>query len=147
MGGDNAPASVIDGADIAKAQAPQIEFIFVGDERLYARCWRKHSVYKMLKFCTQMLRWRPKIPHHRRCAGGGIVLCGWPLHRWPIKKLMLLCCRKYWRLDGNVKIAIADDAGITRPAIAGFFPTEQKRVCLTLVQILNAMKITLFNLR
>ena len=32
MGGDNAPAAVIDGADIAKAQAPHIEFIFVGDE-------------------------------------------------------------------------------------------------------------------
>ena len=32
MGGDNAPAAVIDGADIAKAQAPHIEFIVVGDE-------------------------------------------------------------------------------------------------------------------
>ena len=32
MGGDNAPAAVIDGADIAKAQAPHIEFIFIGDE-------------------------------------------------------------------------------------------------------------------
>ena len=31
MGGDNAPASVIDGADIAKAQASNVEFIFVGD--------------------------------------------------------------------------------------------------------------------
>ena len=34
MGGDNAPASVIDGADIAKAQASHVEFIFVGDESL-----------------------------------------------------------------------------------------------------------------
>jgi len=32
MGGDNAPDSIIDGADTAKAQAPHIEFIFVGDE-------------------------------------------------------------------------------------------------------------------
>jgi glycerol-3-phosphate acyltransferase PlsX len=32
MGGDNAPASVIYGADIAKAQTSHVEFIFVGDE-------------------------------------------------------------------------------------------------------------------
>ena len=32
MGGDNAPASVIDGADIAKAKSPHIEILFVGDE-------------------------------------------------------------------------------------------------------------------
>ena len=32
MGGDDAPASVIYGADIAKAQASHVEFIFVGDE-------------------------------------------------------------------------------------------------------------------
>jgi fatty acid/phospholipid biosynthesis enzyme len=31
MGGDNAPAAVINGADIAKAQSPQIEFLLVGD--------------------------------------------------------------------------------------------------------------------
>ena len=32
MGGDNAPASVVDGADIAKAKSPHIEILFVGDE-------------------------------------------------------------------------------------------------------------------
>ena len=32
MGGDNAPESVIDGADIAKAKSPHIKILFVGDE-------------------------------------------------------------------------------------------------------------------
>jgi len=32
MGGDNAPASVIDGADIARAKSPHIEVLFVGDK-------------------------------------------------------------------------------------------------------------------
>ena len=31
MGGDNAPAIVIKGADVAKAKNPDLEFVFVGD--------------------------------------------------------------------------------------------------------------------
>ena len=34
MGGDSAPASVVDGADIAKAKSPHIEILFVGDKKI-----------------------------------------------------------------------------------------------------------------
>mgnify|MGYP003348040686 CR=1 FL=1 len=34
MGGDNAPQSVIEGADLAKARSPQLDIVFVGDEAL-----------------------------------------------------------------------------------------------------------------
>ena len=45
MGGDNAPASVIDGADIAKAKSPHIEILFVGDERLIRPLLKRSKVF------------------------------------------------------------------------------------------------------
>ena len=34
MGGDSAPQSVVEGADLAKARSPHLDVVFVGDEAL-----------------------------------------------------------------------------------------------------------------
>ena len=46
MGGDSAPASVVDGADIAKAKSPHIEILFVGDENIIRPLLRKSKFFK-----------------------------------------------------------------------------------------------------
>jgi len=149
MGGDNAPASVIDGADIAKAQAPHIEFIFVGDE----------SRVRPLLAQTRHLQ-NAEILHTDVAVAAGdtashAVRRGRDSSMWVAiaqvadkKADAVVSAGNTGALMAMSKLQLRTMPGVTRPAIAGFFqPSKSACVCLTLVQILNAMKITWFNLR
>ena len=46
MGGDSAPASVVDGADIARAKSPHIEILFVGNEKIIRPLLGKSNFFK-----------------------------------------------------------------------------------------------------
>jgi len=51
MGGDHAPAIVVDGAALARARYPEIKFIFFGDESQIAPLIAKHS---LLRDCSSL---------------------------------------------------------------------------------------------
>ncbi|MDA0333344.1 MAG: phosphate acyltransferase PlsX [Proteobacteria bacterium] len=131
MGGDNAPASVIDGADIAKAQAPHIEFIFVGDE----------SRVRPLLVQTRHLQ-NAEILHTDVAVAAGdtashAVRRGRDSSMWVAiaqvadkKADAVVSAGNTGALMAMSKLQLRTMPGVTRPAIAGFFPTEQKRMCM-----------------
>ncbi len=131
MGGDNAPASVIDGADIAKAQAPRVEFIFVGD---------KTSMRPLL---AQTKHLRNAEILHTDVAVAAEDTASQAVRRGRDSSMWVAISRVAdKRADavvsaGNTgalmamsKLQLRTMPGVTRPAIAGFFPTEQKRMCM-----------------
>ena len=87
MGGDNAPAAVISGADTAKAKAPQIIFVFVGDEALIRPLLAKTQHLKDAEILHTSVAVALRTLHHRQCDGAVTVRCGLPSLRLQIKNL------------------------------------------------------------
>ena len=131
MGGDNAPDSIIDGADTAKAQAPHIEFIFVGDE----------SRIRPLLVKTQHLQHADTLHTDVAVAAedtaSQAVRRGRDSSMWMAISLVadkkadaVVSAGNTGALMAMSKLQLRTMPGVTRPAIAGFFPTEQKRMCM-----------------
>ena len=131
MGGDNAPSSVIHGADIAKAQASHVEFIFVGDE----------AQVRPLLEQTQHLQ-NAEILHTTVAVAAEdtasqAVRRGRDSSMWKAiakvadkKADAVVSAGNTGALMAMSKLQLRTMPGVTRPAIAGFFPTEQKRMCM-----------------
>ena len=64
MGGDSAPASVVDGADIAKAKSPHIEILFVGDEKIVRPLLERSKFFK-----------NAEVFHTDQAVSSGDLLC------------------------------------------------------------------------
>ena len=131
MGGDNAPSAVINGADIAKGQAPNIEFLLVGDEKQI----------RPLLTQTQYLV-DSQIIHTDICVSAEdtasqAVRRGRDSSMWVAisqvaskKADAIVSAGNTGALMAMAKLQLRTMKGVTRPAIAGFFPTEQKRMCM-----------------
>jgi len=131
MGGDNAPASVIHGADIAKAKSPHIEILFVGDETVIRPMLAKSKHVKNAEVL------------HTEHAVSSVDTASQAVRRGRDSSMWLAIAEvAAKRADavvsaGNTgalmamaKLQLRTMPGITRPAIAGFFPTEHSPMCM-----------------
>lgn len=131
MGGDAAPAAVVEGANIAKAQAPHVEFVLVGDA----------NQIKPLLANTQYLK-NAEILHtdvavDASATASQAVRRGRESSMWLAISLVadnkadaIVSAGNTGALMAMSKLQLRTMPGVTRPAIAGFFPTEQKRMCM-----------------
>ncbi len=131
MGGDSAPLAVINGADLAKADAPHVEFMLVGDA----------SRIKPLLAKTQHLK-NAEILHTEIAVSAGdtasqAVRRGRDSSMWlAISQVAeknadaVVSAGNTGALMAMSKLQFRTMPGVTRPAIAGFFPTEQNRMCM-----------------
>ena len=131
MGGDNAPASVIDGADLARASAPNLDIVFVGDE----------SVIRPLLDRTRYLK-NAEILHTDKAVSpmdtaSQAVRRGRESSMWlAIAEVAakradaVVSAGNTGALMAMAKLQLRTMPGITRPAIAGFFPTEKDAMCM-----------------
>ena len=131
MGGDNAPASVIDGADIAKAQFPNIEFIFVGDET------RVRALLVQTRHLQNAKILHTNVAVAAEDTASQAVRRGRDSSMWMAiaqvadkKADAVVSAGNTGALMAMSKLQLRTMPGVTRPAIAGFFPTEQKRMCM-----------------
>ena len=131
MGGDNAPASVIDGADIAKAQTPHIEFIFVGDET------RIRPMLAQTQHLQNAEILHTDVAVAAEDTASQAVRRGRDSSMWAAiaqvankKADAVVSAGNTGALMAMSKLQLRTMPGVTRPAIAGFFPTEQKRMCM-----------------
>ena len=131
MGGDNAPVSVVDGADIAKAKSPNIEIVFVGDENAIKPLLEKSKHFK-----------NAELIHTDHAVSSGdtaaqAVRRGRDSSMWlAIAEVgakradAVVSAGNTGALMAMAKLQLRTMPGITRPAIAGFFPTEHNPMCM-----------------
>jgi glycerol-3-phosphate acyltransferase PlsX len=131
MGGDSAPASVVDGADIAKAKSPHIEILFVGDENIIRPLLGKSKFFK-----------NAGVFHTDQAVSSGdtasqAVRRGRDSSMWlAIAEVAakradaVVSAGNTGALMAMAKLQLRTMPGITRPAIAGFFPTEHNPMCM-----------------
>ena len=131
MGGDNAPVSVIDGADIAKAKSPSIEIIFVGDDKIIRPLLEKSKHFSSAD-----------VIHTDHAVSSGdtasqAVRRGRNSSMWlAIAEVAakradaVVSAGNTGALMAMAKLQLRTMPGITRPAIAGFFPTEHNPMCM-----------------
>lgn len=131
MGGDNAPESVIAGADLAKTRHPQMELVFYGDEA----------------------RIRPLLAQSRGLVDAEIVhtddavsaddTASQAVRRGKTTSMWLaiasvaagnadavVSAGNTGALMAMSKLQLRTMPGVTRPAIAGFFPTQKDIMCM-----------------
>ena len=131
MGGDNAPAIVIKGADVAKAKNPDLEFVFVGDsERI--KPYLSRSIH--LKDAS-VIHADEKVESDENVSQA--VRKGKQTSMWKAIEEV-----KAGRCDavvsaGNTgalmaisKLQLRPMEGVKRPAIATFLPTAKRQVCM-----------------
>ena len=131
MGGDNAPVSVVDGADIAKAKSPNIEIVFVGDEKAIKPLLEKSKHFK-----------NAELIHTDHAVSSGdtaaqAVRRGRESSMWlAIAEVgakradAVVSAGNTGALMAMAKLQLRTMPGIRRPAIAGFFPTEHNPMCM-----------------
>lgn len=131
MGGDNAPDSVVAGADITKGRDPHINMVFFGDEARIrplllktdhladAEIVHTDGAVSADDTASQAVRRGKKtsmwmaIDAVAKGAADAIVSAG-----------------NTGALMAMAKLQFRTMPGITRPAIAGFFPTEKEIMCM-----------------
>ena len=131
MGGDNAPQSVIEGADLAKARSPHMDIVFVGNETLI----------RPLLGSSRYLR-QAEILHTDKAVSATetasqAVRRGRESSMWlAIAEVAgkradaVVSAGNTGALMAMAKLQLRTMPGITRPAIAGFFPTEKHAMCM-----------------
>ncbi|MGE3771172.1 MAG: phosphate acyltransferase PlsX [Bdellovibrionales bacterium] len=126
MGGDNAPASVIEGADIARLRFPGAKFLLFGDETLIRPLLAK---YPQLVACSEV--------RHTADSIGNEVKAAVALRQGRSSSMRLainavaegeascvVSAGNTGALMAMAKFVMKTLPGIDRPAIATFFPTQ-----------------------
>jgi glycerol-3-phosphate acyltransferase PlsX len=131
MGGDSAPESVVNGAEIAKAKSPHVEILFVGDENVIRPLLGKSKFFK-----------NAEVFHTEHAVSSGdtasqAVRRGRDSSMWlAIAEVAakradaVVSAGNTGALMAMAKLQLRTMPGITRPAIAGFFPTEHNPMCM-----------------
>jgi len=131
MGGDSAPASVVDGADIVKAKSPHIEILFVGDENIIRPLLRKSKFFKNAEvFHTDQAV--SSVDTASQAVRRGRDSSMWlAIAEVAAKRAdAVVSAGNTGALMAMAKLQLRTMPGITRPAIAGFFPTEHNPMCM-----------------
>lgn len=131
MGGDNAPDSVVAGADITKGRDPQINMVFFGDEA---------RIRPLLLKTTHLVD--AEIVHTDDAVSADdtasqAVRRGKQTSMWMAIDAVakgtadaVVSAGNTGALMAMAKLQFRTMPGITRPAIAGFFPTEKEIMCM-----------------
>ncbi|MEL0294295.1 MAG: phosphate acyltransferase PlsX [Alphaproteobacteria bacterium] len=131
MGGDEAPHAVISGADISKGQYPHIQMIFFGDEA---------RIRPLLKQTTHLAD--AEIVHTLDAVSADdtasqAVRRGKTTSMWLAIAAVaageadaVVSAGNTGALMAMSKLQLRTMPGVTRPAIAGFFPTKQDAMCM-----------------
>ena len=131
MGGDNAPRIVVEGADIAVAKNPDLTLVFVGDER------KIKPLLKATRYLqsAEILHTTEEVAPEARVSQA--LRAGKQTSMWKAIELVaegqveaVVSAGNTGALMAMSKLQLRTMPGVTRPAIAGFFPTEQKRMCM-----------------
>ncbi len=131
MGGDNAPASVIDGADIAKGQAPHVEFIFVGNKSLVRPLLEHTQHLQNAEILHADVAVAPEDTASQAVRRGRNSSMWIAIEQVANKEAdAVVSAGNTGALMAMSKLQLRTMPGVTRPAIAGFFPTEQRRMCM-----------------
>ena len=131
MGGDNAPASVIDGADIAKAKAPHIKILFVGDETVIRPLLAKSKHVKDAEVIHTEFAVSSKETASQAVRRGRESSMWLAIAEVAAKRAnAIVSAGNTGALMAMAKLQLRTMPGITRPAIAGFFPTEHDPMCM-----------------
>lgn len=131
MGGDNAPDSVISGADISKGQYPHIDMLFFGDE---ARIRPLLAQTKYLRDASITHTLDAVSPDD---TASQAVRRGRSTSMWLAIAAVadgsadaVVSAGNTGALMAMSKLQLRTMQGVTRPAIAGFFPTERDIMCM-----------------
>ncbi len=131
MGGDNAPASVIDGADLAKAKVSNVEFIFVGDESLVSPLLAQTQYLQNADILhTDIAVAAEDTASQAVRRGRDSSMWAAIAHVADKRADAVVSAGNTGALMAMSKLQLRTMPGVTRPAIAGFFPTERKRMCM-----------------
>jgi len=131
MGGDNAPASIINGAEIAKSKSQHLEFLFVGNKTVIAPLLEKTNFLKkadILHTGDSVSASDTASQAVRRGRGSSMWLS---IAEVAEKRCdAIVSAGNTGALMAMAKLQLRTMPSITRPAIAGFFPTEKKPMCM-----------------
>jgi glycerol-3-phosphate acyltransferase PlsX len=131
MGGDNAPASVIEGADMARAKTPNLDILFVGNEAKIRPLLEKTRFLKdadILHTDSAVSAMDTASQAVRRGRDSSMWLA---IAEVAAKRAdAVVSAGNTGALMAMSKLQLRTMPGITRPAIAGFFPTEKDAMCM-----------------
>jgi glycerol-3-phosphate acyltransferase PlsX len=131
MGGDNAPASVIDGADLARASAPNLDIVFVGDESVIRPLLDKTRYLKNAEILHTDKAVSPMDTASQAVRRGRESSMWLAIAEVAAKRAdAVVSAGNTGALMAMAKLQLRTMPGITRPAIAGFFPTEKDAMCM-----------------
>ncbi len=131
MGGDNAPESVILGAEMTKDRAPNIDMVFFGDEL------RIRPLLKQTRNLTDAVIMHTDDAVSADDTASQAVRRGKSTSMWMSIAAVasgeadaVVSAGNTGALMAMSKLQLRTMPGVTRPAIAGFFPTERDIMCM-----------------
>jgi len=131
MGGDNAPQSVIEGADLAKARSPHLDIVFVGDEALIRPLLDSSRYLRQAEILHTDKAVSPTETASQAVRRGRESSMWLAIAEVAGKRAdAVVSAGNTGALMAMAKLQLRTMPGITRPAIAGFFPTEKNAMCM-----------------
>ncbi len=131
MGGDNAPASVIDGADLARARSQHLDILFVGNEAVIRPLLEKTRFLKNAHVIHTEKAVSPMDTASQAVRRGRESSMWLAIAEVAAKRAdAVVSAGNTGALMAMAKLQLRSMPGITRPAIAGFFPTEKEPMCM-----------------
>ena len=131
MGGDNAPRIVVEGADIAVAKNPDLTLLFVGDER------KIKPLLKATRYLqsAEILHTTEEVAPEARVSQ--VLRAGKQTSMWKAIELVaegqveaVVSAGNTGALMAMSKLQLRMIEGVSRPAIAGFFPSSSGHSCV-----------------
>jgi glycerol-3-phosphate acyltransferase PlsX len=131
MGGDNAPRIVVEGADIAVAKNPDLTLVFVGDER------KIKPLLKATRYLqsAEILHTTEEVAPEARVSQ--VLRAGKQTSMWKAIELVaegqveaVVSAGNTGALMAMSKLQLRMIEGVSRPAIAGFFPSSSGHSCV-----------------
>ena len=131
MGGDNAPDIVVQGADKALAAHPGISLVFVGDERRVRPLLERSDYLRS----ADILHTEEEVAAEAKPSQA--LRAGKQTSMWKAIELVangeadaIVSAGNTGALMAMSKLQLRMIEGVTRPAIAGFFPNAQGQSCV-----------------
>ena len=131
MGGDNAPRIVVEGADIAVAKNPDLTLVFVGDERKIGPLLKATRYLQS----AEILHTTEEVAPEARVSQA--LRAGKQTSMWKAIELVaegqveaVVSAGNTGALMAMSKLQLRMIEGVSRPAIAGFFPSSSGPSCV-----------------
>lgn len=131
MGGDNAPRIVVEGADIAVAKNPDLTLVFVGDERKIKPLLKDTRYLQS----AEILHTTEEVAPEARVSQA--LRAGKQTSMWKAIELVadgqveaVVSAGNTGALMAMSKLQLRMIEGVSRPAIAGFFPSSAGHSCV-----------------